>query len=1096
MEKLTSVLFLIFLTLSTLASQAATDSIISNQIDSLIQISHELTNKNNFEKALEVNALAEKLALEKFGRMSVAYGNACFNHGGILYVKKELVESEEWYLESKDIREKLLGKESLDYAWSLSNLALLYNYVGKHDKSEMYFLESIQIRAKLLGRDHPIYASSLGNLAMLYEDMGAYEKAEPLLNECKVIVEKALGNEHPDFAKIINNLADFYILVGKYKSAEPLLIEARKIWEKALGTEHPHYTYSLLNLGNLYYRMGNFDKAELFYLETRAIREKVLGKEHPDYAWILNNLALLYWSTGNFEKSEKFFIESKAIREKTYGRDHTDFANSLGNLANLYYSMGNFDKAEKLYLECIKIREKLLGDKHPFYAECLSNLACLYFDIDNFEDSEPLLYIAKNIWEKSYGKDHPHYSSCLTNLGNLYYRMGDFEKAMPFLVQAREIWGKVLGKDNYEYGKSLNNLAMLNYSIGNYEESELQFSEAKIILEKSISRNHPDYSENLKGLAKLYENQKKFTNSELLLEEACQLDQARLVLATSFLSEFELTKLNATFKSSGANLCSFLFNRFRLNKLIQSEKLNKLVFDHVLFNKGFLLTSGIMLNNISLASQESSELHKNLRSYVRRLGVEYAKPIIEQTAVSELEERINNTEKKLARLAHGYNEANMQVKCENVQEKLLYGQATIEFVQFTLNFPKKTDSNFYAALVLLPNDTSPKFVPLFEEKELNQLLSNSQSRRMDYVVDVYHSPNDRGASPIKDQSKSLYELIWQPLEPYLKGVNKIYFSPSGLLHRINQNAVAINDQTLLSDKYDLVQLGSTRQLVTDENVKEAKIHTACIYGGINFEMDSTALLTSIHKMDSNSIALRSELSFSYTDSTLRGATWNYLKGSEDEANEINKIIQKTGIKSILFKGNEATEAGFKKLGDYNTESPQVIHVSTHGYFFPDPKVSHQATILSLQQEPVFKMSEHPMLRSGLIMAGANHAWKTGKPITPEAEDGILTAYEISQLNLRNTELVVLSACETGLGDIHGNEGVYGLQRAFKIAGAKNLIMSLWQVPDKQTSELMTAFYKYWLIKKKSIRESLKLAQNDLRKKGLESFYWAGFVLVE
>ena len=249
-------------------------------------------------------------------------------------------------------------------------------------------------------------------------------------------------------------------------------------------------------------------------------------------------------------------------------------------------------------------------------------------------------------------------------------------------------------------------------------------------------------------------------------------------------------------------------------------------------------------------------------------------------------------------------------------------------------------------------------------------------------------------------------------------------------------------------------------------------------------------------MDSNDIALRSELSFSYTDSTLRGATWNYLEGSEDEANEINKIIQKTGIKSILFKGNEATEAGFKKLGDYNTESPQVIHVSTHGYFFPDPKVSHQSAIASLQQEPIFKMSEHPMLRSGLIMAGANHAWKTGKPITPEAEDGILTAYEISQLNLRNTELVVLSACETGLGDIQGNEGVYGLQRAFKIAGAKNLIMSLWQVPDKQTSELMTAFYKYWLIKKKSIRESLKLAQNDLRKKGLESFYWAGFVLVE
>ncbi|MBK9995199.1 MAG: CHAT domain-containing protein [Saprospiraceae bacterium] len=497
-------------------------------------------------------------------------------------------------------------------------------------------------------------------------------------------------------------------------------------------------------------------------------------------------------------------------------------------------------------------------------------------------------------------------------------------------------------------------------------------------------------------------------------------------------------------------------------------------------------------------SRKNVETLSLIRACEKRLSSEYTLPSLKRDSVNltTLQTKLNELNKDLAIKAFRNNILIKSISWIEVQNELKFNDVSIEFVHYKYFNIEQIDSINYAALVLLPNDTSPHFIPLFEEKELNQLLSTSQSRRMDYVADLYHSSNDRGALPSGSSSKTLYELIWQPLEPYLKGVNKIYFSPSGLLHRINQNAVAINDQTLLSDKYDLVQLGSTRQLVTDENVKEAKIHTACIYGGINFEMDSTALLASIHKMDSNSIALRSELSFSYTDSTLRGATWSYLKGSEDEANEINKIIQKTGIKSILFKGNEATEAGFKKLGDYNTESPQVIHVSSHGYFFPDPKVSHQATILSLQQEPVFKMSEHPMLRSGLILAGANHAWKTGKPITPEAEDGILTAYEISQLNLRNTELVVLSACETGLGDIQGNEGVYGLQRAFKIAGAKNLIMSLWQVPDKQTSELMTAFYKYWLIKKKSIRESLKLAQNDLRKKGLESFYWAGFVLVE
>lgn len=137
-----------------------------------------------------------------------------------------------------------------------------------------------------------------------------------------------------------------------------------------------------------------------------------------------------------------------------------------------------------------------------------------------------------------------------------------------------------------------------------------------------------------------------------------------------------------------------------------------------------------------------------------------------------------------------------------------------------------------------------------------------------------------------------------------------------------------------------------------------------------------------------------------------------------------------------------------------------------------------------------------MLRSGLILAGGNHAWKTGKPVREGMEDGILTAYEISQMNLSNTELVVLSACETGLGDIQGNEGVYGLQRAFKIAGVKYLVMSLWQVDDKQTSRLMTLFYKKWLTEKMPVPEALRAAQNELRKRGFDPFYWAGFVVVE
>ncbi len=252
----------------------------------------------------------------------------------------------------------------------------------------------------------------------------------------------------------------------------------------------------------------------------------------------------------------------------------------------------------------------------------------------------------------------------------------------------------------------------------------------------------------------------------------------------------------------------------------------------------------------------------------------------------------------------------------------------------------------------------------------------------------------------------------------------------------------------------------------------------------------------IASLDSFSIVARGELNFSYTDSTLRVGTWGSLPFTDREVGNLERILKTSGIQPQTHRGSTATEEAFKTIGAGGKPSPRILHIATHGFFFPDPQTSEGFKTLPTLNEPVFKISEHPMIRSGLLLAGANHAWKTGKPLKPGMEDGILTAYEISQMNLSNTELVVLSACETGLGDIQGNEGVYGLQRAFKIAGAKYLIMSLWQVPDKQTSLLMTTFYKKWLEEKMTIPEAFRAAQKELRDAGLDPYQWAGFVLVE
>ncbi len=221
-----------------------------------------------------------------------------------------------------------------------------------------------------------------------------------------------------------------------------------------------------------------------------------------------------------------------------------------------------------------------------------------------------------------------------------------------------------------------------------------------------------------------------------------------------------------------------------------------------------------------------------------------------------------------------------------------------------------------------------------------------------------------------------------------------------------------------------------------------------------------------------------------------------MSGTLTEAKHIQLICEQHEINAIIDTGTYATEESFKSLN--GKRDPFILHIATHGYFFSNPKYLTREDSnkhnWGLEKNNVFKWSDDPFLRSGLIFAGANNTWGKADHVSNSTEDGILTSYEISNLDLSNCQLVVLSACETGLGDIKGSEGVYGLQRAFKIAGVKNIIMSLWKVPDEQTSELMTSFYTYCFAGK-SIHDALQAAQTDMKKK-YPPYYWAGFKLLE
>ena len=301
---------------------------------------------------------------------------------------------------------------------------------------------------------------------------------------------------------------------------------------------------------------------------------------------------------------------------------------------------------------------------------------------------------------------------------------------------------------------------------------------------------------------------------------------------------------------------------------------------------------------------------------------------------------------------------------------------------------------------------------------------------------------------------------------------------------------------LISDKYQLEYLSSSRNLAIENQVASTPTVKTFLYGGIKYSSDSLAIAAAVPYRGEE----ESDFDFNDTDlipkDTIRNRGWSYLQATKEEVEELDQLLSRKKYIVKSFQAFNATEESFKALG-VSEASPDILHIATHGFFFPDLKISKE--ILNDYMtggRANFRFSDNPLFRSGLIFAGANRAWQDGRPLKG-FEDGILTAYEISQMDLTGTKLAVLSACKTGLGDIRGSEGVYGLQRAFKMAGVDYLILTLWNIPDDQhTVDFMKTFYKYWLKKKLPIKEAFNKTQKKMRKQDPNPFHWAGFLLIE
>jgi len=582
-----------------------------------------------------------------------------------------------------------------------------------------------------------------------------------------------------------------------------------------------------------------------------------------------------------------------------------------------------------------------------------------------------------------------------------------------------------------------------------------------------LGAEHPSYGQVLKSLSETYIGLDDMEKAVSLIDSSNQILINQLNQIFKFRSEKE--------KKAFLNMVVNNFNN------IQSIPLkNKSIFDKLnginLNNQ--LMLKGLLLNNSKDILTQLSTLNDTLisnkiisyRSLKRELARLLSQPIIDRIKNSDsLKEVINSKEAELVKLySSNFNDNIHLLKdWKASQSKLNDDEIAIEYSSFQLtNKNKPTDSTMYVAYVYKKGWQNPKMISLFEEKELKKVLANK-------------SPNQLY------NSNKLYNLLWKPLKKYLNDSKTVYYSPSGLLNQIS--FAALKENETLCNKYNLVQLSSTGVLAG--KLTEPSLATTLFIGDINYDYTETVDLA----IDSTQYTYLNIESLKYSRGTKsRGESWTYLPGTLKEIEGLQTILKLKGNNySTSLTGTKATEANFKKLSG---NSPNILHIATHGFFYENLDIKPQRN-MSLNTEDRYRLAEDPLLRSGLILAGANYTWKYGYNPN-EKEDGILTAMEISNMDLSNTELVVLSACETGLGDIDGSEGVYGLQRAFKMAGVNIIVMSLWKVPDDETAEFMNLFYSNW-IKTNRVKAAFNQAQRTMQKKYKdEPLKWAAFVLFE
>jgi tetratricopeptide (TPR) repeat protein/CHAT domain-containing protein len=966
---------------------------------------------------------------------------------------------------------------------SLNDLAVLYKAQGRYGEAEALYQEALQ-RSLVLGARHPETLTSLNNLADLYEAQGRYSEAEPLFQQALQTRRELLGPRHSATLTTLNNLAGLYVSQDRYSEAEPLYREALQARREVLGVRHPDTIGNINDLAYLYEAQGRYGEAEPMYREALQASREVLGSRHPTTLGILSNLAAHYEDQGHYTEAEPLFLEALQASREVLGSRHPQTLGTLGNLAFVYQAQGRYGEAEPLYREALKANREVLGSRHLQTLKALSNLAAHYVAQGRYSEAEPLFQEALQTSREVLGPRHSSTLVKMDNLAAVYSAQARYSEAEPLYREALQTSREVLGPRHPDTLISLGNVAAVYKNQGRYGEAEPMFQEALRAKREVLGPRHPGTLISLASLAGLYEVQGRYGEAEPLYRDALQA--RREVLGPghpdTLTTELDMTGLLVNSGRSDEALRVLQHMEPHLLGWIGQElysteagAVRRLVSSQATF-QNFVLTLAttqtggdarrlagtVMLRFKLLQGEEEAYLARLTRRSqdprVRALADEVGK--LRSTlagAARGAPGTFNKTLQALEAQQLALGEVSRDYKdhlrvltanLDDLRAVLPAGAVLVEFRQFQpVDFrATKWGEPRFAALLLAGFD-EPVVADLGPVSEMGQP-----------TIEL----TDAAAA-------ALYQKLFARFEDKLAAATTVYIAPDGILDLVPFARLKLADGRYWGERQQLRLLQTGRDLLRPDPDKPARGLLAL--GGIDF---GAAAKTKKGRLESVVLATSGsgrKNALTRAAGTLHDG-FKVLPASSDEVVQIKEWyhrLRKNEPADVRL-GADASKARLMAL----KSPPRVLHLATHGFYLPNEV-------------------REPMLLSGVALAGAN------RELEGKGADGILFALEAQGLNLDGSELVVLSACETALGSLDYSEGIYGLVRALRTAGARNVLVTLWPLNDGEARDFMIRFYKTWLNQTRSdpARALRDIQLSYLKDDKLhDPRIWAPYILIE